>query len=157
MAYATDSKSVQIEGSTPSVATKVCIKCLVELPVSMFHKHGNKTRNTCPECVHSYGKNHYLSNKQRYMDRAHANNKTYIDRNTAFVRDLKSKTPCVDCHLVFPHYVMDFDHLEGFVKINDIAVLMKTPHSLDLLKKEIEKCEIVCSNCHRARTWKRAH
>jgi hypothetical protein len=47
---------------------------------------------------------------------------------------------------------MDFDHLDGDTKDFNIAsfkVLGLSWHSVLL---EIDKCELVCSNCHRIRT-----
>lgn len=58
---------------------------------------------------------------------------------------LKSKK-CTDCGLEYPWYCMDFDHVgekkECISKINKSMVL-----------EEIKKCELVCSNCHRKRTY----
>lgn len=47
---------------------------------------------------------------------------------------------------------MDFDHVRG-EKAFSIAV--RYVHSLDKLFAEIEKCDIVCANCHRIRTQAR--
>lgn len=67
-----------------------------------------------------------------------------------YIRDLKTKTPCWDCKLNYPYYVMDFDHVRG-VKHKNVSELIATlsKKKIDL---EIAKCEIVCSNCHRIRT-----
>jgi hypothetical protein len=70
------------------------------------------------------------------------------------VRELKSSTPCADCKRKYPHYVMDFDHVRG-KKAHNISALMRnspTPR----VWVEIAKCEVVCSNCHRARTYHQA-
>ena len=77
--------------------------------------------------------------------------KRAVLRNTAFVRELKESTRCTDCHLFWPAYVMDFDHLRD--KTDAIARFKN--HSLERLKEEIAKCELVCSNCHRVRTYSR--
>lgn len=69
----------------------------------------------------------------------------------AFVYNLKS-VPCVDCTVRYPHYVMDFDHRPGAVKVGDIAFLMMRASRSTILA-EVAKCDIVCSNCHRLRTW----
>jgi hypothetical protein len=62
--------------------------------------------------------------------------------------------PCLDCKKNFPPYVMDFDHVKGTKKF---SIGSEKTHALDTIKKEIEKCEVVCSNCHRIRTWNRSH
>ena len=50
----------------------------------------------------------------------------------------------------YPYYVMDFDHIED--KVGAVSQLIKA-NNIGALKKEIEKCEIVCANCHRRRTF----
>jgi Pyruvate/2-oxoacid:ferredoxin oxidoreductase delta subunit len=67
----------------------------------------------------------------------------------------KKLTPCVDCGFVpqVPDQ-MDFDHVKGN-KLDTVARMVTKGASLEKLKEEIEKCEIVCSNCHRLRTYKR--
>ena len=79
-----------------------------------------------------------------------ANARRYA-RNRAIIDAAKSK-PCVDCQQTFPPYVMDLDHVRG-EKVMAVA-LMRTMNP-DLLMAEIAKCEAVCSNCHRYRTFRR--
>ena len=69
-----------------------------------------------------------------------------------YVNEIKSK-PCTDCGNSFPPCVMEFDHLDPKKKTNNVATLMRHTISLDRLKEEIAKCELVCANCHRIRTW----
>jgi hypothetical protein len=75
------------------------------------------------------------------------------DRNREYVRKIKESTPCADCQIQYHYSQMDFDHIES-KKIN-ISRLANSEASIKTIKKEIEKCEIVCSNCHRLRTWQR--
>lgn len=58
-----------------------------------------------------------------------------------------------DCLQIFPPPCMDFDHLEGTVKLGSINKMLTA--SMEVLKAEIAKCELVCANCHRLRTTKR--
>lgn len=59
--------------------------------------------------------------------------------------------PCADCGCTYPPYVMDFDHLSD--KKFLISKCYKT--NIHRLMEEISKCEVVCSNCHRIRTYNR--
>ncbi len=79
-----------------------------------------------------------------------AKQKAYLAQ---YLRDLKTKTPCVDCGINYPYYVMDFDHVRG-VKQCNVMELVSTL-SKKKIDEEIAKCEIVCSNCHRIRTHMR--
>ena len=70
-----------------------------------------------------------------------------------YLKDLKEKNPCMDCKISYPYYMMDFDHVRGTKQAN-VAELINTL-SKKRLDEEIAKCEVVCSNCHRARTYLR--
>lgn len=73
-----------------------------------------------------------------------------------FVTESKTNKPCADCGVIYPPYVMDYDHVRGSKKSN-LANLCRDTGTLDAIKAEIAKCELVCSNCHRERTWQRKH
>ena len=91
---------------------------------------------------------HYYANKEMYL----AKNKRRREELRRFINELKDATPCTDCGIRYPYYVMDFDHLRD--KSGTISNITKA-NNLRALKVEIEKCEIVCANCHRDRTYKR--
>lgn len=48
---------------------------------------------------------------------------------------------------------MDFDHRPGETKLFDICLGYR--YSRKKLDAEIAKCDVVCANCHRDRTYKR--
>lgn len=57
----------------------------------------------------------------------------------------------MDCENTYDHYQMDFDHRPGEVKKEEISRIK----TFKLAKEEMLKCDLVCSNCHRVRTWNR--
>lgn len=71
----------------------------------------------------------------------------------AAVRALK-EVPCADCGESHPYYVMDFDHVRG-EKLAGVGAMLATGYSMQALLDEIDKCEVVCANCHRVRTFAR--
>jgi len=90
---------------------------------------------------------------------------TYTNKNTLktqrwrkkrqlFIQELKESSPCVDCVTRYPYYVMDYDHCRG-EKLFEIADSIKNPVSMERLLAEIAKCDLICANCHRIRTFKR--
>jgi hypothetical protein len=91
----------------------------------------------------------YLDNKDRLNELQ--NFKRRMIRG--IIRELKSD-PCTDCGVSYPFYVMDFDHLPGFKKSFNVSSVQHTSSIVKLLE-EIDKCELVCANCHRARTFLR--
>ena len=62
-----------------------------------------------------------------------------------------SSHPCADCGET-DIIVLEFDHLRD--KEADVSVLAREGYSLEKVKREIDKCEVVCANCHRRRTAK---
>ena len=49
---------------------------------------------------------------------------------------------------------MDFDHLSDD-KVDAVSRLINQGCSWETLLKEIEKCDLICSNCHRILTFDR--
>lgn len=47
---------------------------------------------------------------------------------------------------------MEFDHQEGFEKVDTVSKMIGDGYSLQKILDEINKCELVCANCHRMRT-----
>lgn len=72
----------------------------------------------------------------------------------AYIHGIKLNASCMDCKEFYPYYVFDFDHRPNEIKKFNISVDAKH-HTLEIVKQEIAKCDIVCSNCHRVRTWER--
>ncbi|HKY50143.1 MAG TPA: hypothetical protein VJP45_02690, partial [Candidatus Limnocylindria bacterium] len=67
--------------------------------------------------------------------------------------DLK-RNPCVDCGGVFHPAAMTFDHRPGTTKVADLASLAHRGCT-GLFDDELEKCDLVCANCHAVRTYQR--
>lgn len=64
--------------------------------------------------------------------------------------------PCRDCGETDP-VVLDFDHLPGQEKRFEIArAVNASTRAWSTIRVEIAKCEVVCANCHRRRTARRA-
>lgn len=55
----------------------------------------------------------------------------------------------MDCGGRFPPECMEFDHVRGEKKF---TIGSHFHRKLEDLMDEAEKCDIVCSNCHRVRT-----
>lgn len=49
---------------------------------------------------------------------------------------------------------MDFDHIDPKKKVNNVSSMLG--RNIDCLVLEILKCEVVCSNCHRVRSYNAA-
>jgi hypothetical protein len=135
---------------------KICSNCKQEKSLEEFNKKGFDRKGNprfqtyCRPCDKKISKKYYHVNKEEQKKKIYASRKVRIEATKKYVRDLKSSTPCMDCGVVYPYYVMDFDHQHSKEFLISKAVAEGT--SLEKIKKEIAKCHIVCSNCHRIRT-----
>ena len=68
----------------------------------------------------------------------------------AYLSQVKADTSCADCKKHYHYAVMDFDHARGVKRID----LSKTSTWKQVFE-ELPKCDVVCSNCHRLRTFNR--
>jgi hypothetical protein len=59
---------------------------------------------------------------------------------------------CMDCKHVFPDCCFDFDHRDPFQKSYGIGEKITGRITVQELKLEVDKCDLVCANCHRIRT-----
>lgn len=72
-------------------------------------------------------------------------------RNVEIMRTLKDVL-CTDCGVQYPYYVMDFDHREN----KSYSINLIKHYSVETFVAELDKCDVVCSNCHRERTHRRS-
>lgn len=62
---------------------------------------------------------------------------------------------CVDCGFNGHHVAFDFDHRNP--KEKEFKISGNYIFRWSELKKELDKCELRCSNCHRIRHWYELH
>src|SRR5579871_1388971 len=100
-----------------------------------------------------YQREWYLQNKPLQVSRVRVSRVKRRNRLSEWINEFKRK-PCADCGGEFPPYLMDFDHVSGD-KLDDICGMRMRTVSREAIAIEIAKCEVVCANCHRARTHAR--
>lgn len=129
----------------------ICIRCNQEKNECEFNfrnkKLGKKSK-TCKNCTKQDSKQHYRLNKDYYFER----NKTKRKRNQEWLNEYKSTLTCVKCgqnHIA----TIDFHHADSSSKDFDIGSALNKGVSRNTILKEIEKCIVLCSNCHRILHW----
>ncbi len=73
--------------------------------------------------------------------------KKWKDKKRQFVLNYKSSHPCVICG-ESRTACLDFHHVNND-KDGNISRMVIDGYSLDRIQKEIDKCIVVCANCHR--------
>lgn len=128
-----------------------CPRCVSFLPLEEFNwrlgENGKKyPQSYCKRCASTY----QMGIKQARGLRQSARRK----RLMAISDEAKSR-PCLDCGVQYPPYIMDFDHRNPAEKVACVSKLVGSgaKDAEEILRLEIEKCDVVCSNCHRERTW----
>jgi hypothetical protein len=66
---------------------------------------------------------------------------------------LKDRT-CADCGREYPACAMDFDHRDPIGKSQAVSRMIGRA-GIAKIMAEVAKCDIVCANCHRDRTYRR--
>lgn len=132
---------------------KICAKCNESKPLNGFNKKGGeRLQPYCRECQRELSRQQYAENTDKQKKQVYEKKALRIAQNKKIVKELKESTPCMDCGKRYPYYVMDFDHQHSKEFI--ISKALNDGTSLERIQKEIDKCELVCANCHRMRTFK---
>ena len=105
----------------------------------------------CRPCRKAYGREHYLANRQRFIDQARDQKQRLQRQRTLYLIEYFVTHPCVDCGETDP-VVLEFDHLRD--KLFNIGQALSRTKWSSILA-EIEKCQVVCANCHRRCTTER--
>lgn len=95
--------------------------------------------------VRLYNQQWGMKNKKRVYE-LHVIKRTTIANMINAVKDV----PCLDCGRRFPSYVMDLDHRDPAIK--SFTVSQSKTIKVSRILTEIQKCDVVCANCHRERT-----
>ena len=133
---------------------KICTKCKSSLCIDEYpvvNKKTGKRSSMCLNCKREYDREYHNKNKEKRNERKRISEKARRKRNRKFVIDYLKQNPCTDCP-EDDFIVLEFDH-KGNKEFN-IADVVRGSYSLEVIRKEIEKCDVVCANCHRRRTAK---
>ncbi len=113
-------------------AEEITLQCLYCEKEFQFLRTGTAVRTACPECIPD-DKGHDAALRRRLVKQ----------------KAVKYKGGrCEKCGVVYPYYIYDFHHINPMEK--EFAIGTKdSPIKWDKVKSEIDKCLLVCSNCHR--------
>jgi hypothetical protein len=143
-------RCMAIEG--PAEETQICRRCGLELPLLAFARLGDNGRQAwCRGCKKAYDAAWYRANREKRRAKVLADQAAF----RTWMDGLKEGQPCTDCGLIFPRPVMEWDHLPGTEKLMDLSNARRSAWGKERILAEIAKCELVCANCHRMRTFNR--
>lgn len=99
-----------------------------------------------------YGHNWYQAHKEKVIARR---KKRQVEMRDWF-RRYKSSLKCIDCGISHPA-VLQFHHRDRSKKSFNIADVTGRANSIRQIMDEVEKCDVVCVNCHAKRHWREKH
>jgi hypothetical protein len=131
-----------------------CGRCGETKPVESLNwrrKERGQRDNVCRPCRAVYKHEHYSANKLRYIAQARERKRGLALERTEWLLHYFETHPCLDCG-ESDAVVLEFDHRRD-KEFNIGGVL---PYrNWEMILTEIEKCDVVCANCHRRRTARR--
>ena len=135
---------------------KKCTICKKEKADSEFNfkiKALGLRHHQCKECTRLFIKNHYNNNRAYYLKKTHKRNNKLKSEILKYLKQYLLKNHCVDCG-ESNITVLEFDHKMERPKFKAVSSLIRARYPLEIIKEEIEKCEVRCANCHRKKTPK---
>jgi len=94
----------------------------------------------------SYDMQYYYANDERreyLVEKA----QEITERNAEYVRNYKEEGKCYNCDESF-RPALEFHHVQG-EKTANIGQFVYDEYSIERIKEEIDKCVLICANCHR--------
>lgn len=128
---------------------KRCNRCKEEKDLEAFSIHRARPDGrqvTCKECYKTLNNQSYMnSSSSRKQKVAERRNRVKAE-NKEIIKKVKDDNPCCFCGET-EHCCLDFHHKDPTQKEFEISNSMKK--NKGKLVEEIDKCVVICSNCHR--------
>lgn len=132
--------------------TRVCTTCKKEKPITEFHRKGAGRRYKCKACMVIYQKEWYAKNRKKHIRAV----EEWKRANKAWYREYKKGLSCETCG-ENRHQCLDFHHKDEREKESAVSNLYAQGQSVQRMLREMAKCIVLCSNCHRALHWEKSH
>ena len=132
---------------------KKCYKCKSLLSISLFNvnkarKDGYQT--SCKNCQAKANRIYYKKNKKRCINVIRLNKRKRALENHIKIITKYFNKPCVDCNKIYHPSSLVFDHVKN--KSEGVGSLVRSGYAWSVIKKEIDKCQVRCQNCHFLKT-----
>ena len=108
-------------------------------------KYQQQYNNEHKEELQQYRKNRYLKNRETLIKQAAISTQQRREKHKKILVDYKG-SKCIYCGYAKYMGALEFHHTLGK---KDFTISSKMSWNIGALKKEVDKCILVCSNCHR--------
>jgi hypothetical protein len=130
----------------------ICCRCKNEKEEEEFtfkNKKKNIRNKTCKFCFKEIRKKWY----EKYKKRIIAKNIANKQRNIKWFNEYRKNLKCVKCDENHPA-CLEFHHIDPKKKEYSVSMLIYGTYSIKTILNEINKCEVLCSNCHNKEHFK---
>lgn len=127
---------------------KKCTNCLKDKDLSNFHKRirsKDGLSSTCKDCRKVIDRDSYVNSEIR-REQIKSRRTSIMRHNRRLLSRYKKMCKCFICREDEP-VALDLHHTDPEEKDADPSRM--TTYSTSSLRKEIRKCVVLCSNCHR--------
>lgn len=128
-----------------SLVLRLCGRCGRDLPLASFGRHPSGHQWWCRDCYRAY----FRARAAQHRRQVHLGRKDRRRKARLFVCEYLRVHRCADCGEADP-IVLEFHHRHE--KHGNVADLVRHGSSVGALQRELERCIVVCANCHRVRT-----
>ena len=99
------------------------------------------------EKLRAYNREYYQRNRERLLEKQAEKNKRFAESRRKWLVDYKKTLKCARCGETHPA-TLTFHHKNSSEKSFEIGNAIVLGVGLKKLLAEIEKCEVICANCH---------
>lgn len=132
---------------------KCCNKCEQTLPLDSFgrdKRNKDGKQGVCYVCLAKSNSNRYYQNTEFRESQLAKQASKKKQRKLDAIKYMGEQ--CADCKQKYHPSVYEFHHLDP--KTKDVNLAHFKSASWDKFVVELDKCIMLCANCHRVRHWK---
>ncbi len=137
-----------------------CSQCEKTKPVNDFYFRNKNVQLRHKQCKQCYKQKrseswqkYYYKHGNKYRHRAISRNRKIKDNLKKQMLSYLQDKCCVSCGIEDSR-VLEFDHIDPDSKSASISRLINSTTNWDNVLQEINKCQILCANCHKIKTSK---
>ena len=93
----------------------------------------------------------YTEHKREHLKNVHARKRKFRQETRQYVWEYLLTHPCIECGESDP-IVLEFHHRHA--KDKAVSVMVAGGYPIAAIQAEIDKCDVLCANCHQRKTMK---
>ena len=129
---------------------KKCCTCQIEKLSIEFNKNKSKKdglNSICKECSRQRSRKYYSENREHHKKVIYGNKQSYVKELRHWINTVIRKDGCCCCEEKST-VCLEFHHIDQTKKEKLVSKLIGSNCRKKLIY-ELNKCAVVCSNCHR--------